>query len=407
MASKDHRPLHEIVAEDLIRRLEQGTAPWQKPWVDGKPDFQLPYNAISGNRYRGINMFSLLSKDREDPRWLTFNQASSLGLKVGRGEKASLVQYVKINELQTQKDERGNPLLDKMGKPLKVEIPLSRPLISNAWVFNAAQIEGIQPLHSTTKTEQQWTPHQRAESLIVATGADIVHRTGDRAFYSLTDDRITMPMRAQFQHADAYYSTLLHEMGHWTGHRDRLDRRLINAFGSQEYAREELRAEIASMLVGQELGIGHDPNKHASYVQSWITLLRTTPLEIQSAAADAERIFRYLLDHERKREISTNLQTTETPTVSSLDPKKDALVIGEQINYNNVDYKVLGHLKRGRVRIEDMGSGNVIAVSKNDGLYRSLLAARLGIGASSEIQKNEAVAIAQQQPEREHRKIGR
>lgn len=112
-----------------------------------------------------------------------------------------------------------------------------------------------------------------------------------------------MPERNQFDAADKYYSVLLHELGHWTGHQDRLKRDIVNKFGTPDYAREELRAEIASMMIGAELQIGSDPKRHISYVDSWIKILQDTPFEIHAAASDAQKIFDYILDIERKREI--------------------------------------------------------------------------------------------------------
>ncbi|WP_237219466.1 ArdC family protein [Sphingobacterium mizutaii] len=378
MSSKNSKSLHEIVAANIIEKLEEGTAPWQKPWNDNGSAFELPYNAITGNRYKGINSLSLLSADREDPRWLTFNQASANGWKVRKGEKATLIQFVKTNELVSKRDEQGRPILDEQGKPVKVRVGLDRAIISTAWVFNAGQIDGIAPLVKPDVKQLQWNPLQRAEDLVVASGADITHKAGDRAYYSPKYDSITMPMRAQFDAPDKYYATLLHELGHWTGHKDRLDRSLINRFGTEGYAREELRAEIASMLIGQELHIGHDPGQHVAYVDRWIQILRDTPFEIHAAAADAEKILNYLLAFERKREIKAAADVAvEEHTVTQPQKAKEAVLsMGDEIAYNNTVYRVQGHLKHGRMRLEDLTTGNVFSLSKTDRLYNSLLQAK-------------------------------
>src|SRR5690606_42096742 len=107
MSSKNSKSLHEIVAENIIKKLEQGTAPWQKPWNSSSPAFELPYHAITGNRYKGINSLSLLSSDREDPRWTTLNQASANGRRARQGGKASLIQFVKTEALVPKRDEQG------------------------------------------------------------------------------------------------------------------------------------------------------------------------------------------------------------------------------------------------------------------------------------------------------------
>lgn len=377
MSSKNAKSLHEAVAANIIKKLEAGTAPWQKPWNSNGPAFELPYNAITGNRYKGINSLSLLLSDREDPRWMTFNQASAKGWKVRKGEKASLIQFVKTHELVSKRDEQGKPILDEQGKPLKAKVGLDRAIITTAWVFNAGQIDGIEPLLKPDVKELLWDPIQRAENLILASGADIAHQASDRAYYSPLRDNITMPLRGQFDAPDKYYATLLHELGHWTGHQDRLDRSLINRFGTEGYAREELRAEIASMLIGQELHIGHDPGQHVAYVDSWIQLLRDTPFEIHAAAADAEKILNYLLTFERKREIkATNVPVGESAEAKHQKPKEPTFSIGEEIAYNNTVYRVQGHLKRGRMRVEDLSTGNTFSLSKTDGLYGSMLHAK-------------------------------
>lgn len=312
--------------------------------------------------------------DRDDPRWLTFNQASANGWKVRKGEKASLVQFVKTQELITKRDQHGKPILDERGKPVKAKVGLDRAIIATAWVFNAEQIDGIEPLVKPDVKQFQWDPIERAENLIQASGANIRHKKGDRAYYSPLYDNITMPLREQFDANDKYYATLLHELGHWTGHKDRLDRSLINRFGTEGYAREELRAEIASMLIGQELNIGHDPGQHVAYVESWIQILRDTPFEIHAATADAEKVLNYILAFEQKREIkaAANVQAEARPQRT----KESCLSIGDEIAYNNTVYKVQGHLKRGRLRVEDLTTGNIFPLSKTDRLYGSLLHAK-------------------------------
>lgn len=120
MANENAKPLHVQVAEKLIEQLKKGTAPWQKPWgTSNLPSFELPYNAVSGNRYKGINTMSLLVADFQDPRWMTFNQAASQDWRVKKGEKGSLIQFVKLNDLLTKRDEQGKPVLDGNGKTIK------------------------------------------------------------------------------------------------------------------------------------------------------------------------------------------------------------------------------------------------------------------------------------------------
>lgn len=300
------KPFHEVVAEKLIEQLKQGTAPWQMPWKAGDGGGMMPFNPTTGKRYKGINAIHLLSQGRDDQRWLTFNQAKAAGAQVRKGEKSTSIQYWKFEEEQTKRDENNKPVLDGKGDPVKVRVRLERPKMFMANVFNAEQIDGL-PLYQ--KPVQTWNALERAETILQASGADIRHG-GDRAYYRPSTDNIQLPDKAQFPGADNYYATALHELGHWTGHGSRLDRDLSHPFGSEGYAKEELRAEIASMILGDELGIGHDPGQHASYVQSWIKALQNDPLEIFRAASDAEKIQTFVLGLEQQQ-IQTQGQTQQ------------------------------------------------------------------------------------------------
>jgi antirestriction protein ArdC len=375
MNNNTSKALHEIVANNIIKQLEQGTAPWQLPWNSNGPSFMLPYNAITGNRYKGINILSLLSAQREDPRWMTFKQAECKGYSVRKGEKATLIQYVKTHDYFTSRDEQGRIINREDGKPVKEFQKLKTPIITTAWVFNAQQINGIEPLIIKEPKISNWENLQRVENLIIESKADISHNNENRAYYNSKTDQIIMPKRNQFDSADKYYATLLHELGHWTSHKDRLNRDIFNRMGTQEYAREELRAEIASMLIGHELSIGHDPGQHIAYVESWIQLLKDKPYEIHAAAADAEKILNYIMAFDIKRDITTSKDIQENTKVSN---KKvgQSLNMGEVIEYNNTSYKIHSLLKRGRFKVEDLSTGNNFILSKSDVLYNSLLSAK-------------------------------
>lgn len=296
-AMESKKPFHEVVAERLIEQLKQGTAPWQMPWKAGDGGGMMPFNPTTGNRYKGINAIHLLSQGREDQRWLTYNQAKAAGAQVRKGEKSTPIQYWKFEEEQTKRDENNKPILDGNGDPVKVRVRLERPKMFMANVFNAEQIDGLPAYQRPVQT---WNSVERAETILQASGADIRHG-GDRAYYRPSTDNIQLPNKEQFPSADNYYATALHELGHWTGHGSRLDRDLSHPFGSEGYAKEELRAEISSMILGDELGIGHDPGQHASYVQSWIKALQNDPMEIFRAAADAEKIQAFVLGLEQQQ----------------------------------------------------------------------------------------------------------
>ncbi|MES3021665.1 MAG: zincin-like metallopeptidase domain-containing protein [Pseudomonadota bacterium] len=316
----DKKPFHETVAEKLIEHLRKGTAPWQKPWKPGDSGANMPINPTTGKRYKGINALHLMSEGREDQRWMTFKQAAAVDAQVRKGEKGTPIQYWKFTEEQIKTDAAGKPILDASGKPVQESVKLERPRVFFATVFNAEQIDGL-PLPKP-RIEQTWNAIERAEQILKTSGAVFRNGEHDRAFYRPATDSIHLPEKRQFPSADSFYATALHELGHWTGHESRLGRDLAHPFGSEGYAKEELRAEIASMILGDELGIGHDPEQHAAYVKSWIKALEDDPLEIFRAAADAEKIHAYVLGLEQKQvqaHEATNTQAASEHPVAFID----------------------------------------------------------------------------------------
>ncbi|MER0204511.1 MAG: DUF1738 domain-containing protein [Nitrosomonas sp.] len=320
------KAFHEQVAENLIEQLKKGVAPWQKPWEPGDLLAALPVNPTTGKRYRGINSLNLMSRAHTDPRWLTYKQAISLGAQVRKGEKSTLVQYWKFTEEHIKKDDSGNPVLNNEGQPIKDQVRLERPRVFYASVFNAEQVDNLPELSIKAP---DWDPLERAERILQASNAVIRHGEADNAFYRPSTDSIHLPHKHQFLTPDRYYATALHELGHWTGHELRLNRDLSHPFGSEGYAKEELRAEIASMLLSGELGIGHDPGQHVAYVNSWIKALQEDPTEIFRAAADAEKIQDYVLAFSQQQEIGQKIaQRIDAQEAIKMD----------QIEQNNATY---------------------------------------------------------------------
>ncbi len=303
------KAFHEQVAENLIEQLKKGVAPWQKPWEPGDLLAVLPMNPTTGKRYRGINSLNLMSRAYTDPRWLTYKQAVNIGAQVRKGEKSTLVQYWKFTDEHIKTDDNNNPVLNSEGNPIKEQVRLERPRVFYAAVFNAQQMDNLPELNIKAP---DWDPLERAEQILQTSNAVIRHGEADRAFYRPSTDNIHLPHKHQFPTQDRYYATALHELGHWTGHELRLNRDLSHPFGSESYAKEELRAEIASMLLSGELGIGHDPGQHVAYVSSWIKALQEDPTEIFRAAADAEKIQDYVLALSQQQEIAQEVDAEET-----------------------------------------------------------------------------------------------
>ncbi len=304
------KKFHETVAEKLIEQLKKGTAPWQKPWQAGEPGTLLPTNPTTGKRYKGINAIQLLSLGHVDQRWMTYKQAFAVGARVRKGEQGTSVQYWKFAKKHSETEALS----------AEQSVTLARPRVFFATVFNAAQIDGL-PVTGAGR-EREWNGVERAEKILQACGALLYHGGQNRAFYRPATDSIHLPEKAQFPSAQQYYATALHELGHATGHASRLARDLAHVFGSAGYAREELRAEIASMILGDELGIGHDPAQHAAYVGAWIVALQDDPLEIFRAAADAEKIRDYVLGLEPKQ--VQELGAVSAPAQDQIDARSVA-----------------------------------------------------------------------------------
>lgn len=303
------RPVHEEFAEKIIERLKEGTAPWQQPWHPGKT-IAAPHNPASGTVYRGMNRVHLALSGYDDPRWMTLRQANEKDMRIIPGSKATPVVYFQFSKEQDRLGEDGKPIFGEDGKPEKMTVELDKPIMRFAHVFNAEQIEGMPPLELTDKAFE-WEPVEKAENILAASGANINHDQSNRAFYRYGTDSIHLPPRENFEDPGLYYGTALHELGHWTRHSSRLDRE-NGPFGSEMYAREELRAEIASWMLGQDIGIPHDPEHHASYVNSWVKALEDDPYEIVRACRDAEQIKEYILGLEMKKELAQE-QTVQRP----------------------------------------------------------------------------------------------
>ncbi|MCP1674581.1 antirestriction protein ArdC [Natronocella acetinitrilica] len=292
------QPYHERVAERVIEALEAGTAPWVKPWKAGAAP-GLPVNAITGKPYRGMNQvwLGMMRPAEGDPRWCTYKQAESVGAQVRRGEKGTVIQFWKTHEERAEEGAEGG----------RIRVRLERPRVFTAVVFHASQIDNLPAYTPPGSVVPGWQRDAHADWLIKASGAAIDHDQGDRAFYAPLTDRIHMPPPGAFASRETYYATLFHELGHWTGHESRLNRDILHPFRSIPYAREELRAELASMMMAAELGLAHDPGNHHAYIASWIEMLRDDPHEIFRASRDAQAISDYIVSPKRALEAEQSV----------------------------------------------------------------------------------------------------
>jgi antirestriction protein ArdC len=270
----------------IIAALEAGTPPWRRPWDVAKAGGpMMPYNAATGAHYRGINTLLLgmspLAFLTCDPRWATYKQAAERGWQVRKGSRGTpgfFYKKIEVNDRDGGDDDR------------KVI-----PLLRSFTLFHASQIEGIPPYVAPGIEEAPWREPEAA-AIIARNSRAIIRVGGDRAFYSPSTDHIQMPPTAAFRSPAAYASVLMHETSHWSGHKERLDRDLSGRFGSHDYAREELRAELAQVMICSQIGLEDcDFTNGAAYIAEWLGKLRNDKKEVFRAASDAQRIAGYLL----------------------------------------------------------------------------------------------------------------
>lgn len=269
--------IYSQVTEQIIADLEAGVMPWEKPWSGG---FSLPRNASTKNFYSGINILILWMRQKRagfaSSQWLTFNQAKALGGSVKKGEKGTRILF--YSPLQVEEKNDAGEVEEKKISMTKVHA-----------VFNLTQIEGLESVVEDERcTVQKSEPEicEDAEKVLKASGAHLFFDGGPMAFYNIETDSIHMPEKAAFQDQLGYYSTLLHELTHWTGAKSRLDRSLQSNKATSQYAVEELVAELGSSFLCAHVGLKYT-SQHASYIASWLKVLRDDKAAIFKAAAQA------------------------------------------------------------------------------------------------------------------------
>lgn len=281
---------YDDVTQTIIAQLEAGVFPWVQPWSTVTAGVGLPRNAISGRPYSGINVLILWGAVIEggyaSQDWLTFRQALAAGGCVRKGERGRTVFYA----------DRFTPKSGHEQGDSEGEASLSIPFLKRFTVFNVAQCEGLpEQFIAEPQPLPERQPHQEAEALIATSGADF-RIGGGEAFYVPALDFVQVPPQPAFTNQIDYYRTALHELGHWTGHRSRLDRHQTGGFGSAAYAREELCAELASAFLCAALGIVPTV-RHADYLGNWLAVLRTDNRAIFKAASAASKAADFLLSH--------------------------------------------------------------------------------------------------------------
>ena len=287
--------VYQIVTDQILKLLEQGNVPWHRPWRQVIGD--APMN-VRGTAYRGANYFLLSALGYERPIFLTYRQATELGGNVKRGEKGWPVVYWKMLEAKNPEEPQDDKTKKAEDKRKMV------PLLRYFTVFNIAQCEGLSlPSRFAEKPEPQSPPTPRFDPIEAADriragypNPPTFHFSGDRASYSPSLDRIIMPPKEAFESGEEYYSTLFHEMGHSTGHKNRLSRDLGYSRGHQDYAREELIAEMCAAFLCAKAGISQPViENQAAYLDSWSQALKNDPKLFVTAAGKAQKAADYVL----------------------------------------------------------------------------------------------------------------
>lgn len=283
----------EIVKE-IIESMKQGYFFAMDRW---NKEALRPQNPVSQAKYQGGNRLRLayqaVKKGYQDPRWVTFLQAQEKGWKIKDKEKGTLCEkWIWTQEIK-EKDEEGNEQ--------KVIVERTIPIVNYFILFNAEQIDGIPKLER--KELKQTELGKVANDFIKSSECEIVETLQDKAYYSPLEDKIILPPREYFKSEESFLATLFHEMSHSTGHSTRLNRDIINEFGTIEYAKEELRAELGAMFIEADLNLdlkGANNADHTNYLKSWISVLEDNPDELFKASNDSSKISERLIDNYNK-----------------------------------------------------------------------------------------------------------
>ena len=258
----------DIVTERIVTMLEEGTAPWAKPWSANCQPMR-----YSGQPYRGINSVLLQSDKYASTIWLTGRMIVDNGGQKKDGEVAGGIAVFYNYPTKAQRDA---------GK---------RPFMRYYSVYNYDQTEGV-PLPEWYSAPREFTPIESAAAIIANMPQlpDITHG-GDRAYYRPSNDSVQLPTPESFTEPTDYYSVAFHELAHSTGHDSRLARGYSANFGSEPYSKEELIAELAASMLCAEIGINSDTSERrsAAYLKGWINALKGDSSLIASAASAAQR----------------------------------------------------------------------------------------------------------------------
>lgn len=278
--TNEKKDMYAIINNMILDKLQQGMPPWKQTWNSFGP----ARNYLSGKPYRGINALILGNSGFEYPLFMTFLQAKELGGCIKKGSESIPVIYYK--KLQIEKDEDVKSI----------------PFLRYYNVFNIDCVEGIR---FKLPTRYQNDPIDRCESIVAGMiNKPAIEHGGDEPHYNAMEDKVKIPARGNFTNSEEYYATLFHELSHSSGHRSRLNRESLikpSLYGSREYCREELIAEIATCFLCGEAGIGNNViDNSASYIKFWqdrlVHILKDDNKAFVRASAQAQKATDYILN---------------------------------------------------------------------------------------------------------------
>lgn len=276
---------YDVINSRIMELLEQGTIPWKKPW---NAQSSYPKNIVSGKKYQGVNVFMLACSEFSSPYWMTFKQCQDKGGHVIKGSKSSPVIFWKFLDRKDAPTEGDNSTNGKIS------------MLRFYSVFNLEQTEGITP-PLAEETHNIFDPITRAEEIIAAMPMKPEIRFGGgRAYYSPTLDYVQLSHQHTFDTIEHYYNTLFHELSHATGHANRLGRKGVTEtsyFGSHEYSKEELVAEMGAAFLCGHAGIENTTLENsAAYIQGWLKALKNDKTLLVQAAGQAQKASDYILN---------------------------------------------------------------------------------------------------------------
>lgn len=288
--------IYESITNQIVAAIERGAEKFVMPWHQkGENALFMPVNATSGKAYRGVNILALWAiaehRGYSSGEWATFKQWTEAGAKVRKGEKGAHVVFWSTYE---KNGEGGDSDAEANGAEKETG------MFAKAYtVFNANQVDGYSPKEQPATSpvaECPDDPIPECDLFFQNLGIDLRHG-GDQAFFDALSDHVQMPNFKDFFSAQDYYSTLAHESTHWTGAKSRLDRDMTGRFGNAKYAMEELVAELGAAFTMSNLGLASMPRTdHASYVQSWLKVLKNDKRAIFAASSKAQQAADYMLN---------------------------------------------------------------------------------------------------------------